>query len=95
MKNNVPPLNKRHNCKLSKALWNNPKKSYPVLQRIGQSNKYHRYPSIAEAARQTGISETTISNACYGDGGTTRCGQWMFEKNWNLKAGEMNATTAN
>ncbi|MGN1282477.1 MAG: hypothetical protein ACI4UB_01500 [Limosilactobacillus sp.] len=84
-KNNVPPFNKRHNPNLSKALYNNPSRSFPVLFKSRKEEKWHRFASIAEAERQTGISASAIASACYTNNRIRRRGYWMFEKDLTLK----------
>ncbi|UXC67874.1 hypothetical protein N4599_02715 [Limosilactobacillus oris] len=86
LKNNVPAFNKRHNPNLSKALYNNPKRSFPVLFKSRKGERWHRFASIAEAERQTGISATAIASACYADNKSRQKGYWMFEKDVTLKA---------
>lgn len=61
-KHNVNYSNKLHPGKISERNTNNPKRSYKVLC----IETGIIYPSASEAARQTGLSQGTISNVCRG-----------------------------
>ena len=61
-KHNINHSNKLHPGRISEYNTNNPKRSYKVL--CVETGKI--YPSASEAARQTGLSQGTISNVCRG-----------------------------
>ena len=57
---------------------NHPKRSKPILQYDLNGNIINSYPSIKEAARETGFSDTHIGNCCSGKERTAYKYIWRY-----------------